>query len=107
MRVPVACILLALALAACSGGNSAIPKTPGGTPSRVKVTVKFKVIVPSLRSHKHGRHNERVTPRLKRIWSIADNTAGIQVVAYASGDRKNALGKAVANISAGAPKCGA
>lgn len=108
MRVPVGCVLLALAFAACSGGNAAIPHTPpGGTPSHVKVTVNFKLIVPSVRERKHGRRHERLTPRLKHIWSIADNTAGIQVVAYANGDRKSPLGTVVANISPGAPKCGA
>lgn len=108
MRAPVGCILLALAVVACSGGNAPIPHAPpGGTPSHVKVTVNFKVVVPSAHHRKHGRHGERISQRLKRIWSIADNTAGIQIVAYASGDRKNALGTVVANISAGAPKCGA
>lgn len=107
MRVPVGCILLALAVAACSGGNLAIPQAPrSGTPS-LKVTVNFKVIVPSMGHRKHGRHAERISPRLKRIWSIADNTAGIQILAYASGNRKNQLGSVVANISAGSAKCGA
>ncbi|HZZ01002.1 MAG TPA: hypothetical protein VFE36_15685 [Candidatus Baltobacteraceae bacterium] len=106
MRAPVGGILLALALAACSGGNAAIPHAPpGGTPSHAKVTVTFNVSVPGVRRAHHQRHQRQLSPRLKRVWSIAANTAGIQVVAYASGDRSKALGTTVANISAGSAKC--
>src|SRR6185312_8668596 len=47
----------------------------------------------------------RLGSRLKRVWSMADNTAGIQVIAYAAGDRTTQLGTTIADISQSSSNC--
>ena len=104
MRAPLGCVLLALTIAACSGGNSAIPSGPGGG-AHGTVTVKFHVIVPTGRTR--GKHAHGLSAKLKHIWSIAQNTMGIQVVSYAHGDRSTPLGTVVADISPASASCSA
>ena len=103
MKALLACVAIVLALSACGGGNSTIPHVGGGTPSHRTVAVKFKVSVPNARGTR--RHHGHLSARLKRIWAVADNTAGIKVVQYATGDRTTPLGTALANISATSSSC--
>lgn len=105
MRAPLGCVLLALAIASCSGANSAIPQTPPGGGSHAEVTVKFRVLVPTAR--RRGPHARRISAKLRHIWSVAENTMGIQIISYAHGDRTTPLGTVVANIAQGSAKCSA
>ena len=117
MERRIGCAVLALSLAACSGTSTgSIP--PAATPNTVhkpayanvlsnaeiearkhkkKVHVKIRVHVPN---HKKFRNR-----RVRRRMTVAENTMGVQVVAYASGDRSTPLGTVTANISPASANC--
>jgi hypothetical protein len=84
-------IALVAALTACSGGGSGVlPKAPA-TPAKTKVLVSFVMHVPGAASARAAK--------LKRIFTIAQNTAGAKVNVYAAGnDTGTPLATTAANI---------
>jgi hypothetical protein len=86
-------------LVACSGGGGSggsLPKTPPITPAKtLKATVR--VTVPGSASTSNVR--------LRRIYSAASNTQGIQVVAYPTGNRTTPLATSVADIAPASANC--
>ena len=73
-------LVLVAALTACGGGGSSVvPKTGApATPAKTKVQVSFTMHVPGAASAR--------TAKLKRIYTIAQNTAGAQVNVYNAGN---------------------
>lgn len=62
-----------------------------------KVRVKIRVHVPNHKKFRNGRVRRRMT--------VSENTRGIQVLAYAAGDRSTVLGSVNYNIAPSSPNC--
>jgi hypothetical protein len=88
----VGIVLVSTLLAACSGGSSSLPpKSSSGTPAKARVQVSFTMRVPGAASAR--------TAALRRIFTIAQNTAGAQVAVYNAGsDTGTPLATTAANI---------
>lgn len=86
-------------LAGCGGGSSALPKTASApTPAKAHVNVTISMHVP-------GAATAR-TAALKRIFTAAQNTQGVQVSVYSAGnDTGTPLATTAADIAAGASGC--
>ena len=97
----IALALLASMLSACGGGGGApVPATqPSAAPAAKTATVTVNVSVPGAGSTSNAR--------LRRVYSVASNTQGIEVNAYPAGTRTGALATSVADIAAGSGNCGA
>jgi hypothetical protein len=117
MERRIGCAVLAFSLAACSGtSNGSIPRVT--TPSNVhatkgtsvldnaeidarrhkkKLRVKIRIHVPN-----HKKFSNR---RVRRRMTVSENTMGVQVVAYASGDRSTPLGTITADVSPASVNC--
>jgi hypothetical protein len=127
MERRIGCALLVLALAACGGaGSGSMPSvaTQSGAQTQSGMQIqnrlqtqsgidassdarkkKKKKVRVKIRIHVPGRkaRNKRVRKRM----TVSENTKGIQIVAYKSGDRTTPLGTVTADISAaGAPSNG-
>ncbi len=86
-------ILVSTLLAACGGSSSSVLPKAGGnvTPSKAKVQVSFIMHVPGAASAHAAK--------LKRIYTVAQNTAGAQVSVYNAGnDTGTPLATTAANI---------
>lgn len=97
MNRRLAPIALAAFLASCGGGagSATAPPTAHTGSSNVAVVMHFTVPpVPSTASL-----------RLKRIFTVAQNTMGVQVLVYAHGDRTTVLAAATADISPASASC--
>jgi hypothetical protein len=62
-----------------------------------KVRVKIRIHVPNHRKFRNARVRRRMT--------VSENTKGIQILAYAAGDRSTVLGSVNYNISPSSPIC--
>lgn len=73
-------LVLVAALTACGGGGSSVVPRAGApaTPAKTKVLVSFMMRVPGAASAR--------TAKLKRIYTIAQSTAGAQVNVYNAGN---------------------
>jgi len=91
-------ILGASLLAACGGGGGPAGSLPATHPQSAKTgTVNIKLAVPSARAAK--------TPKLRRRYTVASNTLGVQVQVYPSGNRTTVLATTLADISGASPNC--
>jgi len=113
MERRLGCAVLAFALAACSGtSNGSIPNaalqnnvhTQKIASAEIearrhgkKVRVKVRIHVPN---HKKFRN-----PRVRHRMTVSENTKGIQIIAYAAGDRSTPLGTVDYNISPTSSNC--
>ncbi|HTX56911.1 MAG TPA: hypothetical protein VMD47_07385 [Candidatus Acidoferrales bacterium] len=85
----VACVCV---LSACGGGGSSVlPKTNGQSPAKARVQVAITMRVPGAASARNAA--------LRRIFTVAQNTAGAQVNVYTAGDDTGTpLASTAANI---------
>ena len=88
----VAVVLIVILLAACGGGSSSVlPKSSPAAPEKTKALVTFRMRVPGAASAR--------TAKLKRIFTVAQSTAGAQVNVYSAGnDTGTPLATTAANI---------
>jgi len=97
MRPWFICTAVALGLSACGGGGSpSVPSAPTRASGPRTAAVTVRLVVPGATS---------ASARVRRAQSISENTLGIQVVVYATGDRTTPLATTTADISPGSGNC--